>query len=208
MKIRTALLFTALALSACSKDPPPAPKTVDEETRRLEAGEVIIEARTPTDGQGVAAHARALVTAPPEAVFGVVSDCANFVSFMPRTKRSELRKKEGDVSECFVEIEMPFPLSNLWAVTRATHTKLAGGGLERRWTLVEGTYTRNTGAWRAEPFRGDPQRTLLSYELDVNPNMNVPDAIIRSAQTGSLPKVFAAVRERVGASVPEAAPKP
>lgn len=199
-----ALVIGGLALwmglgAGCSKDPAPPPETVDEETRRLEAGEVIIEPLDPTDGKGVAARAKGLLMAAPDKVFAVVSDCANFVDFMPRTKKSELRKSEGDVSECFVEISMPFPLKNLWSVSRATHTKLPSGGFERKWTLVEGTYTRSNGSWRAEPFRGDPNRTLLTYHLDVNPDMMVPDGIIRSAQTGSLPKVFEAIRERAGA---------
>jgi hypothetical protein len=47
------------------------------------------------------------------------------------------------------------------------------------------------------PWGADGKKSLLVYWLDVDPKVMVPDAIIRRAQTGSLPDVFEAVRKRV-----------
>jgi hypothetical protein len=44
---------------------------------------------------------------------------------------------------------------------------------------------------------GDGTRALVRYTIDSDPGLLLPDALIRSAQTGSLPEVFVAIRKRV-----------
>ncbi len=174
-----------------------APPLNGEDRAQVEQGEVVVKRLTPTDDSGVSARAYGVVDAPPAEVFPVVRDCAYFHEFMPRTKNSKLVSQEGPVAICEVEISMPFPISNLVATTRSTNKELPGGGFERRWSLVEGDYNRNNGAWEVTPWGADGKKTLLVYWLDVDPKVMVPDAIIRRAQTGSLPDVFEAVRKRV-----------
>ena len=73
---------------------------------------------------------------------------------------------------------------------------IPGGGHQRSWTLIEGSYHRNTGAWRVLPWPGEVDWTLLVYQVDINPKMSVPDFILKEAQTGALPDVFKQVVER------------
>lgn len=176
----------------------PGEITDAEELRRLSAGEVIIIEKAPTDGTGVAAVAKGVIDAPVDKVWPIVRDCQHFQEFMPRTAKSELRSQNGDELTCFVEIDMPWPISNLQSETLSRVEKLDGGAMRRTWQHKTGTYTRNNGSWLARPFPGQPQRTLLIYEIDVNPDMAIPDGILRKAQTGSLPKMFVAVAERAG----------
>lgn len=159
----------------------------------LDKGEVIVKPLTRESG--VAATVMGIIDAPPAKVWPVVRDCAHFKEFMPRTKNSELIKREGNVATCKVEISMPMPFSNLWSIVRSTETE-KGDEFERTWDLVEGTYKRNKGAWNVYPW-ADGQKTLLIYFVDADPNISLPDAIIRSAQTGSLPDMYEAVRKRV-----------
>lgn len=163
----------------------------------LKKGEVIVERLDPTGGSGVAARAMGIVDAAPAKVWPVVRDCEHFAKFMPRTKSSELISRTGGDSVCKVEIEMPFPFDNLWSVVRSSERKTDEGGFQRVWTLMKGTYKRNNGRWSVYPWEGE--KSLLVYEIDVDPDVAIPDAIIRSAQTGSLPDVFEAVRKRVKA---------
>lgn len=173
----------------------PAQAATPEE--RLATGEVLVRPLKPTDGVGVAAEAFGIVNAPPEKVFAVVEDCARFKEFMPRTKDSALRRMEGEARICFVEISMPFPLSNLWSEVRSVSKPLPAGGFERSWTMIKGTYSRNNGKWTVQPWGADGQRSLVTYRVDVNPDSMVPDAIIRKAQTSSLPDMYEALRKRV-----------
>ena len=47
------------------------------------------------------------------------------------------------------------------------------------------------------PWGDDGKKTLVIYAIDSDPIILIPDGILRSAQTGSLPEVFAAIRKRV-----------
>lgn len=163
-----------------------------EDRARLNEGEVLVTPLSP-EGGGVSARALAVVEAPPDAVWPVVRDAEHFCEFMPRTKSSRIvsRSEEGQVVR--LEISMPFPLKNLVSevLSVITETEDRRG---RRWSLVKGTYERNDGEWVVASW-GD-NRTLLGYWLDAKPKIVIPDAVIRKAQTGSLPDVFEAVRDR------------
>ena len=47
------------------------------------------------------------------------------------------------------------------------------------------------------PWDGDGARTLLVYQLDMDPDTVVPDFLLRRAQSAAAPKVFEAIRRRV-----------
>jgi ribosome-associated toxin RatA of RatAB toxin-antitoxin module len=189
-------------LTACSKSADPvkadagATGSISADHRaQLEKGEVVVTLLEPTGGDGIAALARAVVDAPVAKVWPVVRDCQHFQSFMPRTKESRVSDAAGDQFTCYVEIEMPFPLSNLKASTRSTVRELPGGGHERRWALESGDYERNSGSWTVKPW-AEGKKALLEYRIDVKPNSSVPDAIARRAQSSSLPEMFDAIRQR------------
>ena len=183
------LLWPSLAAAESA-----APQFSDEQKVALERGEVLIKRVKPKDDKGVAAKAVAVVKAHPDQVWQAVNDCAHFKDFMPRTPKSEV-KEDGKV--CRVEVEMPFPFSNLWSETHVTQTFLDGGGRQRSWTLKEGTYEHLRGSWTVLPWGPTGSQTLLMYLIDANPNVPLPDAILRSAQEGTLPDLFTAIRQRV-----------
>ena len=172
-----------------------APPLTDAERARLEAGDVVIHDAKPTGGSGVAVVAMGVVDAPSPEVFPVVRDCQHFSRFMPKVKSSALLEEDGR-SLCHTELSMPFPLSNLWSDTAFVVREEPRGHFTREWSLVRGTFTHNTGAYSVVPW-GDGTKSLVVYALDSNPKVPVPDALLRSAQTGSLPQVFAAIRRRV-----------
>ena len=186
----------ALPIALVSGAAEAAPDLGAEAKASLAKGEVVVERLDPTGGSGVSARAMGVVDAPAATVWPVVRDCEHFSKFMPRTKSSKLVSRDGNQSVCRVEIDMPFPFDNLWSVVRSSESKTEEGGFQRSWSLVRGTYKRNNGRWSVYPW-GEGHKSLLVYEIDVDPDVAIPDAIIRSAQTGSLPDVFAAVRKRV-----------
>ena len=173
-----------------------APTFSAEQLKKLSDGEVLIQPRKPAGGEGVSFIAHALFKVPVERVWPVLRDCAHFEKFMPRTKKSSMKTRADGGILCSVELSMPFPFKNLSSTVKSAQEQLRGGGFRRSWTLVEGTYKRNAGSWMVTPWKGDPAISLLTYEVDVNPNVSLPDFIIRKAQTGTLPDVFAAVKKR------------
>jgi ribosome-associated toxin RatA of RatAB toxin-antitoxin module len=187
------LLFCA---SAALAEPVAFPALTAEERQLLERRGVVIRERTPTDNRGIGAESMALVEAPTSEVWPVVRDCEHFSRFMPNTKASA-RKEENGESLCFDEIALPFPLPNLWADTRSKVTEEPQGHFMRAWSLVRGNYNRDSGAWKVLPWGPEGKQSLVVYVIDSDPAMVLPDAILRAAQTGSLPEVFKAIRKRV-----------
>lgn len=186
-------LCTLLAPALAHSGPPVLSASAEQKLRR---GEIIIKELRPTGGEGVAARVTGLVDAPPAQVWSVIIDCAAYQRFMPRTHKSEVRGNTAAGQKCFVELDMPFPFDNLWSVVNAVHEETADGTFVRRWTLLEGTYSRNDGSWSLYPYDGG-QKTLLVYQLDANPDISLPNWLIASAQGGTLPDLYNAVRKRV-----------
>ena len=190
--MRIWLIYTLFIVTAAHANPQ---FSADEEQRLID-GDFIINKMKPTGGSGVAFRAFALVSLPVAQVWPVVRDCQYFKDFMPRTKKSELRQKQGQTAVCFVEVSMPFPFKNLWSNVKSVESKDEMGGHTRRWTLIDGTYQHNTGRWTVAPWKDNASTSLLIYEVDVNPNVALPSFIIQKAQTGTLPGLFDAIRKR------------
>jgi hypothetical protein len=173
-----------------------APTLTATEQKRLDANEVVISEFKPTDNRGIGVRALGVIDAPTTEVWPVVRDCQHFSSFMPRTKASAVKEEEG-VRVCHVELKMPWPLSDLWSDSKSVQREEPAGHYFRGWSLVRGTYRRNTGSWSLVPWGADGKKTLVVYVIDSDPAMVIPDAILRSAQVGSLPEVFTSIRKRV-----------
>jgi hypothetical protein len=204
--LRRAFMTTCLAAvlaAACSlvvhAEPIEYPTLTDAERTSLDEGQAIIRPQEAAGGHGVAAVTLGVVDAPPDEVWPVARDCEHFSKFLPNTKTSRRTEENGE-SRCFDEISLPFPLPNLWADTTSTvRLDPEHHRYQRTWAFVRGTYRHNTGGWTVLPWGPDGQKSLVVYAFDTDPKMLIPDAIIRAAQTGALPKVLVAVRERVKA---------
>lgn len=192
---RVCALVCVLSMVALAQ-PVTAPTLSADEKKKLDEGGVLIRELRPTDNKGVSAESLGVVDAPSTEVWPVVRDCEHFAAFLPSTKTSRRTLEAGDTI-CFDEISMPFPLANLWADTRTVAREEPAGSFHRDWFFVRGTYRHNRGSWTVIPWGEGGKKSLVIYMIDSDPAILIPDAIIRAAQTGSLPKVFTALRERV-----------
>jgi hypothetical protein len=192
-------LLLVMAASPALADPVKVPAMTDAERAKLDKGDVVIHELKPVDGKGVAFDSLGVIDAPSPEVWAVLRDCSQFSKFMPRIKASSIKEMAGE-KLCAVELELPWPLTNLWSDTRSIYTEDdPPGHYSRVWSLVRGTYKRNDGSWTAVPWGKNSEKTLVRYAVDSDPKMIIPDPILRSAQTGALPDVFKAIRKRVTA---------
>lgn len=185
------LLFTGVGYAQS------VPSLTTTEISKISAGDVIVHRLSPTNGDGVAARAIAVIKAPTQKVWPVLRDCQHFKKFLPRTKDSVLKSREGTRSVCYTKIDMPFPFSDLWADVKSVEEIMPSGSFKRAWTLLKGTYRRNNGSWLVIPWGSAKSESLVIYQIDLDPDTNVPDFIIRKAQTSTLPDLFEAIRRRV-----------
>ena len=121
-----------------------------------------------------------------------MSDCAHYKDRLPHVAASAELSRVGHTVTCQVTIAMPFPVSNLTAVTEAIHEE-GPGGMSRTWKLVSGDYDFNNGSWTVVPYRGGAA-SLVTYRLHVKPKTAVPAFIRNAAQEKALPDLIARLR--------------
>ncbi len=132
--------------------------------------------------------AKAVLSQPPEKVWGIVSDCSKYKGRMPRVAAARLVKKDGNKHTCEVTVEVPFPFSNLTATTEAVHEETPEV-MTRRWKLVSGDYKKNEGSWEIKSIEGG-KKSEVTYTLHVEPNTALPASILQAAQKKAIPDLF------------------
>jgi ribosome-associated toxin RatA of RatAB toxin-antitoxin module len=164
-------------------------------SRALDRGEILVYSRTPAGGSAPEVVVKAVIDAPPQKVWDLVSRCGSYERTMPRIKAArELSRRDNRVV-CRVTVDMPFPYSDLTATTRVIHeVHPRGRGFSRRWELVSGDYRVNRGSWVLRPFKGDPRRTYVVYRAQAVPKAWIPGWIRRTAQKRSLPEMIRRLR--------------
>lgn len=162
----------------------------------LGKGNISVKTRAMKNTDNPEVIVKAVIDAPPEKVWKIVADCSRYKQTMNRVASSKQISVKGDEVVCEVEIDMPFPFSNLNGRTKAVHT-ITPKRLERRWSLVKGDYKYNNGSWVLEPFDASGQRTLATYRIHAEPNTSVPDWLREKAQKKSLPEMIERVRKEV-----------
>ena len=163
------------------------------EEARLADGEILVTAQNVAGSDVPKAIVKGVINAPPQRVWDIVSNCDRYEGRLPRIRAAREIERSGNTVVCEVTVALPFPISDLTARTRATHTE---GPREwrREWTLIEGDYQRNDGSWVLTPFQGDPNRTLAVYTVHAEPNSRVPQRLRNRAQESSLPDVIETLR--------------
>jgi len=162
---------------------------------RLAGGE-IIQKTSSTDQPVVQAMVTAVVDAPPEDVWAIISDCSRYSETMYGIKESKLLENKGNHWICEITVGIPGPFPNLTSVTDSVHT-VTDKRWERKWTLMRGDYDANQGRWVLGAFDKEGTRTLVVYKATVKPNIAVPEVILKWAQKRSLPEVFLKLRKEV-----------
>jgi ribosome-associated toxin RatA of RatAB toxin-antitoxin module len=175
---------------------PMAHLALADDASDLESGKILVTA-SPVSGSSEPEHVvRAIVASSPASVWKIVSDCAHYKEHLPHIAQSAELSRVGNVVTCQVTIDMPFPTSNLTAVTEAVHDERPEG-MKRSWKLVRGDYDFNDGSWTVEPYKGGAT-SLVTYRIHVKPKTAVPAFIRNMAQDKALPEMM--VRLRVEAS--------
>lgn len=175
----------------------PAQGSSSKTKARLAAGEIIVSSKPVPGSEQHRSTVLAVIDAPPERVWRIISKCADYKRTMVRVSKSAELWKKGNVHRCKVTIDLPFPLSDLTATTDAVHTVIPGKKWERKWTLVEGDYAKNNGSWTLAPFSDSGTRTLVIYKIHADPDVPIPDGIRRAAQRKTLPNLIKHLRKQV-----------
>ncbi len=165
-----------------------------QSTAELAAGEVFVVAKEVKGSDVPKMVVTAVVDSPVEKVYEVISNCDKFEDRMPRILEAKFVHYTPSAARCDVTVDIPFPLSNLRALTQ---DKRQAGPLEwyRKWWLVEGDYKTLVGSFVLKRFQNSASRTLLVYTVHADPKSVVPDFLREKAQRKSLPDMIERIRE-------------
>jgi hypothetical protein len=133
--------------------------------------------------------ALAVVDAPPEEVWAIVSSCKRLQEVLEDGSVAELQWKKGSRSRCRVVVSMPFPFSDLESITDVKQT-VTPGRWKSAWKRGGGDFEVNEGHWILAP---QGKGTLVVYAVRAKPNLAIPKKILvqtqRSRMVGILKKL-------------------
>ena len=152
----------------------------------------IVYLRTETRGdRAIAVWAEATVEAPPGRVFDVLTDIERYPEYLPRVLKSE--RRPGD--RVFTELKAPWPLRNIWFITRVE--RLVKGSVRLfRWAMEKGNIRRNEGTWTVRPLARAKDSSRLRYEGVIELHNLLPPALLKFAEEQELPRIVQALRRR------------
>lgn len=133
------------------------------------------------------------MNASPAAVMAVITDFAAYPDFLPEIRSVELLSAEPDRWDVRFHAHVIRPLQYTLRLQREGDTRLS-------WTMLDGIFTSNDGAWELEPLEpsGDgAARTRATYGIDLVLGVFVPQALVNSLVGESLPATLARFEERV-----------
>ncbi len=168
-----------------------------EAWRRLEAGEVLTAADRLAEvdrGARRALTGTALVPAPPERVWAVLTDWESYPGFMPNVAETKLRRVEGSRAWIAQHLRVFFTSIRYGSVwTMEPELGVARFALD---PTLPHDIAANEGSWRLSPVeRGEA--TLLEYSAHVDTGRPVPRLVEELLVRRSLPRVLRGVRHEV-----------
>ena len=167
-----------------------------DETRRLNAGEVVTRYwKVPGKELGTG-WAAGVIDASPEAVFAVVADMERYPQIFPRMIKAKVLRRSARGYDFFYRIDMPWPLDDHWCITRNTHQiDNKKRRYRRRWHMLKGTFVINKGSWLVYPW--GVRKAVLYYSVTLKPKVTAPDFVLDHVSRVALPRSVKAMRGRV-----------
>lgn len=140
-----------------------------------------------------AGAARTIVMAPQPLVRSVVTDFAHYESFIKRFKSAKVVGRVGNKTDVYLQVPIVKGTMKIWAIVRFDPPKTEGENDIITGTMVKGNVKRLDAVWRIKKL--DAQRTELTLELLIVPDMPVPASLVRSELRGAAAKAVSGTRD-------------
>lgn len=173
----------------------PSPST--SQTADLNDGEILVRANV--DGTVTTGHIMAVVEAPADEVWAIVSDFANQDRWVPDMYDATVVSASGGTEVVSAKTNLPWPLADREYTLNVTDAEQAVGGVDSyvsSWTYAGGNMNENRGYWLVQPWQGSESETLVVYEFEADTGIRAPDGIERNATRRMLPGILQGLRDR------------
>lgn len=174
MTLSRALLTAILLFPAAAAARPALPPA---ELARLERQTLLYSLKVPGSGVMMAKAIR-LIPESPRVVLHVLLDVGSYKHFLPRVKESRVTRKAGAHTFAVIETSFPWPAKDAWVYIDAVTVEKPGNTFETKWKMVNGTMKTYTGYALVEPWTADGKQSVLTYVMQAEPKLSVPDSMI------------------------------
>jgi len=189
--MKSRVILTSLVL-AMVFGPAGAAEPADGISQRLGRGEIVL-LEAESGESGGSARVQALVQAPAESVWDVITSCEQSFVFVDGLKQCEVIADRDNraVVHQVVKKGWLFPKQDF------TFESLRQPYREIRFKLVEGSLKAMDGHWR---FSDTPGGLLIDYSIRVRPGLPVPGFIVSWVMRRGMPDLIACIRGLAGGS--------
>lgn len=167
-------------------------RLTDDKTRRLLHGELLVDIDW-FSGDVIGASGSVFVKAPPEVVWGMLTDYGQLHHTMPKVTSSALVEDRGTC-----KIIEQTGKSGIFIFERSVHFRLK---VEEeypkrlRFEQVDGDFKVYEGNWYLEPAMGvSGAGTLVTYEAKMRPDFFAPPLLVSFVQSQDLPAILRSIR--------------
>jgi ribosome-associated toxin RatA of RatAB toxin-antitoxin module len=145
-----------------------------------------------------------VIDASPEQCFAVTVDFERYPDWASDVKHVEIRRRDADGRGG----DVLFRAAAMGRSTTYTLRYFYGSNpLRLAWRQIDGDLTRRLdGEYEFAPFPGDPDRTQVTYQLDVEWQVPVPGFVKRRAEARVIRTALADLRQRIEGAAREPGP--
>jgi len=126
--------------------------------------------------------------APPGAVMEVLVDFERYPEFLPEMRAARVLRRDDHSWEVAFTLELIRRVQYTLRLERDGESSL-------RWSMVEGIFRSNDGAWRLAPQGADA--TVARYEIDLDPGLYLPGSFVQTLVTRLLPEMLGRFKARI-----------
>ena len=164
-------------------------------TPELQKGEIASSGYTPPGQSVERGRASVLLDAPIDRVYAVVQDYAQYKEFLPNFEASRVLSQRGASALVFVQVKIMKGAAHIWAELKLKPRKSEGPTRVIEAKMMKGNVDHMEALWEVTAV--DDRRTLVTFEIIVDPNLPLPSSLISDENRKTARKTLRALRERV-----------
>jgi ribosome-associated toxin RatA of RatAB toxin-antitoxin module len=157
-----------------------------------------IETTTETSGNGVDyGVATVVVDSPVGDVMGVITDYANYSTFMPNFERSRVLSRRGQNALVYVQASALRGSLTVWAQMRIFARRPHGETQIIEGRMTDGNLEQFTARWEVTPL--DEHRTEVKFRILFVPDLPFPDSVVTTENVRAARRTLQGLQRRLDA---------
>jgi len=134
-----------------------------------------------------------IVDAPLADVLAVVENYAGYQNFMPHFRTSKVLSQRGTSALVYMQASIAANTMNLWAQMKVGPRPNEGDTRIIEGKMVNGNMDAMLARWEVTPI--DANRTLVAFQLLMDPKLPLPDSFVSSENEIATRKTIKALRQ-------------